>query len=334
MPLPWPGSSARMADDEPATLPRSGTGPDAVGDAAYGDGLAGPAVFPERNQHQGQGQEREQGPDPDQEAVPAGEDVVAAAGLQAITRATAGLIDPDDFLQVLHDMKSRVARIEIGGRPVGTGVLVAPDVVLTASHVVGAALESGMLPDSLEARFDYGTPPGAGRAAPHERGVRVPLTELLASSPPSPAERSFSPLPDRLDYALLRVGGGQVPYAPGDLSLDCGARGHYRLEPGTYDFHGTRLLFIVHHPLGEPTQITYTTARTEINDQGTRIRYPEVNTTPGSSGGPVVDPGGRLVGIHHYAADGVNQGIPASAIARAVADGPHAWILDPPRPAT
>jgi len=292
-----------------------------------------PADFSEQNEEQGQD------PHPDQE-VSADEDVGTAAGLEAITRASAGLIDPEDFLQVLHDMKSRVARIEIGGRPVGTGVLVAPDVVLTASHVVGAALESGRLPDSLEARFDFGTPSGTERTAPHERGVRVQLTELLASSPPSPAERAGSPLswdvpPDQLDYALLRVGGGQVPYASDDLSpgRDArGPRGHYRLEPGTYDFSGTRLLFIVHHPLGEPTRITYTAARTTINDQGTRIRYPEVNTTPGSSGGPVVDPRGRLVGIHHYAAGGVNQGVPASAIARAVADGPHAWILDPPSP--
>ncbi|WP_175430333.1 trypsin-like peptidase domain-containing protein [Streptomyces hawaiiensis] len=328
--------------DEPAARPRSGTGPDAVVDAAYGDGPGGPAVFSGQNQDQGQGQGQGH-PDPDKEAVSVGEDVVAAAGLEAITRATAGLIDPEDFLQILHDMKRRVARIEIGGRPVGTGVLVAPDVVLTASHVVGTALESERLPDSLEARFDFGTPSGVERTAPHERGVRVPLTELLASSPPSPAERAGSPLswdapPDQLDYALLRVGGGQAPYLTGDLSLDRdargprGARGHYRLEPGTYDFHGTRLLFIVHHPLGEPARITYTTAQTEINDQGTRIRYPEVNTTPGSSGGPVVDPRGRLVGIHHYAADGVNQGVPASAIARAVVDGPHAWILDPPSP--
>ena len=292
-----------------------------------------PADFSEQNEEQGQD------PHPDQE-VSADEDVGTAAGLEAITRASAGLIDPEDFLQVLHDMKSRVARIEIGGRPVGTGVLVAPDVVLTASHVVGAALESGRLPDSLEARFDFGTPSGTERTAPHERGVRVQLTELLASSPPSPAERAGSPLswdvpPDQLDYALLRVGGGQVPYASDDLSpgRDArGPRGHYRLEPGTYDFSGTRLLFIVHHPLGEPTRITYTAARTTINDQGTRIRYPEVNTTPGSSGGPVVDPRGRLVGIHHYAAGGVNQGVPASAIARAVADGrmPGSWIRRAP----
>lgn len=91
---------------------------------------------------------RPQGQDLDQEAA-ADEDGVAGAGLEAVTRAAAGLIDPEDHIQVVHDMMRRVARIEIGGRPVGTGVLVAPDVVLTASHAVGAALESGRLPDSL-----------------------------------------------------------------------------------------------------------------------------------------------------------------------------------------
>ncbi|MFG3141697.1 trypsin-like peptidase domain-containing protein [Streptomyces sp. NPDC048211] len=276
----------------------------------------------------------EVGSDTADKAASTAEDALAEAGLQAITRAAAGLIDPVDLIQVLHDMMSRVARIEVAGRTVGTGVLVAPDVVLTAGHVLIPLLESGRLPAALEARFDFVTPATAARAAPHERGVRAPLTELLALSPPTDSELASSPLsweapPDRLDFALLRTGSGPVPPAPGSQ----GARGHYRLEPNDYGFRHANLLFVVHHPLGEPARISYTLVPAEINSAGTRIRYRDVNTTPGSSGGPVVDPGGRLVGIHHYAAGGVNQGIPASAIARAVAGGPHAWVLDPPAPA-
>ncbi|MFK0113222.1 trypsin-like peptidase domain-containing protein [Streptomyces sp. NPDC091217] len=265
-------------------------------------------------------------------------DAAYAAGLEGITRATAGLVDPTDLIRVLRDMTVRVARVEMGGRPVGTGVLVAPDVLLTAGHVLGTALEPGRLPDGLEARFDFLTPHGDGRAAPHERGIRVRLTELLACSPPTVAERNASPLswealPDHLDYALLQVARGPVPYRPAALSADPGPRGHYLLEPDTYDFHHANLLFVVHHPLGEPTRVSYTTAPAAINDEGTRIRYQNVNTTPGSSGGPVVDLRGRLVGIHHYSAGAVNQGVPASAIARSLAGGPHARILDPRPPA-
>ncbi|MDX3585741.1 trypsin-like peptidase domain-containing protein [Streptomyces europaeiscabiei] len=281
---------------EHATPPDNGPGPDTAGDAAY------------------------------------------AAGLEGITRATAGLVDPADLIRVLRDMTVRVARVESGGQPVGTGVLVAPDILLTAGHVLETALEPGTLPDGLEARFDFLTPYGDGRAAPHERGIRVRLTELLACSPPTAAERNASPLsweapPDHLDYALLRVGCGPVPYRPAALSAGPNPRGHYLLEPDTYDFHRANLLFVVHHPLGEPTRVSYTTAPAVINDEGTRIRYQNVNTTPGSSGGPVVDLRGRLVGIHHYAAGAVNQGVPASAIARSVAGGPHARILDPHPPA-
>ncbi|MCX4481898.1 trypsin-like peptidase domain-containing protein [Streptomyces cellulosae] len=272
-------------------------------------------------------------------------DTAYAAGLEGITRATAGLVDPADLIQVVRDMTVRVARVEWGGRPVGTGVLVAPDVLLTAGHVLGTALEPGRLPDGLEARFDFRTHYGDGRSAPHERrsapherGMRVPLTELLACSPPTDAERNASPLswqasPDHLDYALLRVGLEPVAGRHTAVSADLGPRGHYLLEPDPYDFHHANLLIVVHHPLGEPTRISYTTAPVVINDEGTRIRYQNVNTTPGSSGGPVVDLQGRLVGVHHYAAGGVNQGVPASAIARSVASGPHARILDPRPPA-
>ncbi|MEX0171451.1 trypsin-like peptidase domain-containing protein [Streptomyces sp. LMG1-1-1.1] len=262
----------------------------------------------------------------------------AYGGLEGINRATAGLIDPVDLIRVVRDMMGRVARVEIGGLPVGTGVLVGPDVLLTAGHVLGAAREPGTLPEGLEARFDFLTPDGDGRAAPHERGTRLRLTELLAFRPPTDAERNASPLaweapPSHLDYALLRIGGGPVAYGPAPLSAGTVPRGHYLLERDTYDFHHANLLFVVHHPLGEPTRVSYTTAPAVVNDQGTRIRYQNVNTTPGSSGGPIVDLRGRLVGIHHYAAGAVNQGVPASMIARSVATGPHARLLDPSPPA-
>ncbi|MEU8834384.1 trypsin-like peptidase domain-containing protein [Streptomyces sp900116325] len=262
-----------------------------------------------------------------------------ATGLEVITRASAGLVDPADLIRVLRDMMVRVARVEIGGRPVGTGVLVAPDVLLTAGHVLGTAREPGILPEGLEARFDFVTPDGDGRVAPHERGMRARLTEVLESSPPTAAERNASPLawdasPRHLDYALLRVG-RPMAYSPAFLPSGTGPRGHYLLEQDTYDFHHANLLFVVHHPLGEPTRVSHTTTPVVVNDEGTRIRYQNVNTTPGSSGGPIVDLRGRLVGIHHYAAGAVNQGIPARMIARAVARGPHARILNlsPPPPA-
>ncbi|MFJ5834952.1 trypsin-like peptidase domain-containing protein [Streptomyces sp. NPDC093089] len=264
-------------------------------------------------------------------------DTAYEAGLEVITRAGAGLVDPADLIRVLRDMMARVARVEIGGRPVGTGVLVAPDVLLTAGHVLGTVQEPGMLPDGMEARFGFVTPYGDGEVAPHERGMRARLTELLVSSPPTEAERNASPLawdasPRHLDYALLRLG-RPMAYSPASLPSGSGPRGHYLLERETYDLYHANLLFVVHHPLGEPVRVSYTSAPVVVNDQGTRIRYQNVNTTPGSSGGPIVDLRGRLVGIHHYAAGAVNQGVPASMIARAVAMSRHAGILDPSPPA-
>ncbi|MFJ8493432.1 trypsin-like peptidase domain-containing protein, partial [Streptomyces sp. NPDC094038] len=237
------------------------------------------------------------------------------AGLQAITAATAGLIESSALIRVIDDATRRVAMIEVDGQAAGTGVLVGQDLLLTAAHVVRGTRQAAAR-GSLVARFDF---VAGAETAPFETGVRVPVLQILASSPPSDEEEAGSAVTwevpaNRLDYAMLRLESPPPDSAVGTVR----PRGQYMLQEEDYDFGTPGIVFIVQHPLRMPQTISYTTGPLQINEARTRIRYRNVNTAAGSSGSPVIDAQGRLLGIHHYAARGVNQGVPASAIARAV----------------
>jgi len=249
-------------------------------------------------------------------------------GLEAITAVTAGLEDPRAQVQALLDAMRRTARIEIGGLARGTGFLVGPDLLLTAAHVIDARRWPPDPRPDVVARFDYGLEPGR---SPAETGVVVPVVGFVAASLPTAGEvdghagEADAPT-DRLDFALLRLGFA-VP-DPTTTGGDAPRRGCYRVDPAEYDFARSPLLFIVQHPLGQTQRVTWIRSAPVPNPGRTRIRYGG-NTLAGSSGSAVVDIQGRLVAVHHYSERGRNQGVPLSAIARALRDGGHGPLLVP-----
>lgn len=246
--------------------------------------------------------------DSEQEPVP---------GLQALTEPAAGLTDAASFVEAVRGAADRVAMLRRAGQPVGTAALVGPDLLLTAAHV----LDARTLPPSvanLVAVFDYRPRPDR---SPADTGIPIRVTEFLTGSLPSDAEVAARHLdweaaPDRLDFAVLRLA---YPLP------DAGRRGHFYLDPDDYEFSPVGVLFIFQHPLGSMLMVS-TTSGAEQNNAGTRIRY-RANTTPGSSGSPVIDARGRLVALHHYSAGTANQGVPSSRIATAVRTSGQGWIL-------
>lgn len=245
--------------------------------------------------------------------------------LEAITSPPSGLGDPKAYAQAIINATRRIAMIEVAGRPRGTGLLVGPDLLLTAAHVLDSRCWPP--PDAVDvvAVFDYFPMPGR---SPAETGTRVGVSEFVYGSLPTEAEADGRVLDwdapaDRLDFAILRLA-SRVPDAPGAPM----PRGHYRLGPESYAFDQAPLLFIVQHPLGEFQAFSYVRQSPQRNDKGTRIRY-RSNTLLGSSGSPVIDTVGRLVAIHHYSATGTNQAVPVSEIAKTILASPYASLLAP-----
>jgi Trypsin-like peptidase domain/Effector-associated domain 1 len=221
-----------------------------------------------------------------------------------------GFSDIAEWSHQLARIRNTVCRLERGGSPIGTGFLVAPDLVLTAFHAVQGYRDTTGGP-FLTCRFDY-----AIESTGAQFGVVAPIAErnwLLAYSPPSPIDASRSdalPTPYDLDYALLRladpIGRGLSPAGEkqrGWLPL----REHFEMPAPK------ETVSIVQHPLGQPLTIAIGTV-VGTNANGTRLRY-EVDTSKGSGGAPCFDAGLNLVAMHQASYPGsYQQGIPIDRI--------------------
>jgi hypothetical protein len=239
-----------------------------------------------------------------------------APSLEALTDPSSGLSYVDGLFAVFRAASRRTALVERAGQPVGTALLVGTDLLLTAAHVLDARIlpDPGAALANMTAVFDFR--PAAG-TSPVETGIAIRVTRFLAGSLPSVNETVARHLDweapgDRLDFALLRLA-HPLP--------DAAERGYFSLDPASYGFSATGILYIFQHPLGAP-QMVSATAGAVTNASGTRVRY-RANTIRGSSGSPVIDIRGRLVAMHHFATGNQNQGVPSARIAMALADGPY-----------
>lgn len=251
-------------------------------------------------------------------------------GLEAVHRPQDGMPEIDAQIRVFESARDRVAKIEKYGNAAGTGVLVGPDLLLTAFHVLGHDTDLPSV-DGVVAIFDFIN--SAHAMTPAETGMPVGVAAYLDGSPPRDEELQPSALissgvtsgaqPPRLDFALLRL----EDLAPGTTSKDGSVypRGFYTLSTNMYSFDSTALLYAVQHPMGGPMRVTPVT-QARLNQATTRVQY-MTNTLKGSSGSPIINPQGRLVAIHHFSEGLRGQGIPIYAIAAAIHNGPMATEL-------
>jgi hypothetical protein len=197
--------------------------------------------------------------------------------------------DVETFRAKLATVEAAICQVDADGS-LGTGTLIAPDIVITNRHVVRNKLDDqDELTGKILCRFDFKSN-GRGATTPV---VEVGVTAVLASRRHAPEDLVAGPMtadPDALDYVLLKLERklGDEPVIPGGEE-----RGHVDVAapPETGVDAG---VLVVQHPNGQPMKIDIgsVTALGQV-----RLRH-TVNTEPGSSGAPVLDAALRMVAIH------------------------------------
>jgi hypothetical protein len=260
--------------------------------------------------------------------------------LERYIKPTNAYLDVAAWRTRLGEIEGHVCRVEVETdlSPVqGTGFLLGPDMVITNHHVLDSVIagekgqtnQEGMSArrKDVKVRFDYKRMTN-GTCFP---GVTFGLAIdwLIDQSPPSKVDfevdpKSGDPDPQELDYALIRLDGvpGSQPIGGPKADPQSPKRGWIVPRPGKYDFAGSRALFIVQHPKGDPLKLVLDTeAAPRLNANKTRVRY-GTNTEGGSSGSPCFTANWELVALHHGGDPDFtpnhqptyNEGIPFSAI--------------------
>lgn len=240
----------------------------------------------------------------------AGTGVAGANGnLEALlSRVASPYQDVVAFRGNLSKLEGQVCRVTCGLS--GTGILIAPDIVVTNRHVVRNVLaDRGELTATVTCTFDdkkgdstYTTPKKT-----------VSVSKVIASSPhaaedtkPGPPNASM----EFLDYALLRLSErvGEQPIVHGGDE-----RGWIDISEVPEAPALNSGLIVLQHPRAQPMKIDIGAV---VENAPTRFRH-TVNTERGSSGAPVFDAALKLAGLHHAGhetgpggAPGFNQAIP------------------------
>lgn len=216
-------------------------------------------------------------------------------GFEAIVSGN-GLHAPLDWARRLLQLSRSVCHISVGvdgDAKQGSGVLVAPDTVLTAFHVVESLFAAGADPRSVRVTFDTTARGSAasftlardwkGAASPHQVGLL--------------GDQNL----EALDFSFLKLSEPATGRTPIDIAA----------APSS-----DRAVVVIQHPGGGAQRLSIGAVLT--NSVSSLIRY-DADTLPGSSGGLVVTSGLEPLAVHHYGSrsEGYNQGIPLVEIARA-----------------
>ena len=185
-----------------------------------------------------------------------------------------------------------VGRVEVPeDRAIGTGWLIAPDLLLTNWHVLPKQeyAAEGVV------RFGY-MQDGAGVKIAGERVVKLD-PEFYFTSPD-----------DKLDFALVRLkekplAEKMLPTGVGDLSmLDLVQQGKHRGYLVAAPKYITNLLpvNIIQHPSGDRLKVVMTQNLVADDATDTRVHY-YADTKNGSSGAPVFNRLWEVIALHHSA---------------------------------
>jgi Trypsin-like peptidase domain len=252
-------------------------------------------------------------------------------GLEALTSAGNPFLDTTRFARWMISAERHVCRVRCG-QVMGTGFLIAPDLVITCYHVVKQHISGQAAASRVSVLFDFrrdatGNDPqedaeawieiDAGWKIPWSRYASYDIT-LSGNEPTS----------EELDYAILKLRRSVGNEAPAnepeprswiDVSED-------RQLPA----NGEPVLIVQHPGIPEatppaqyPLQIAFSTPGFDGPiSSGARVRY-KPSTLPGSSGSPVFGRSLTAFALHHNRGQidpsstslhENNQGIPLASI--------------------
>jgi len=206
-------------------------------------------------------------------------------GLEKLFGDRKPFADAKKWLAQGNEVSDRVCAIRVNDIPRGTGFLVAPDLVMTAYHVVKDIVQKKVPIAQLRFIFDHvGSTP-----------------EIAFDSHSEPCE-VFSP-ESELDFAIIRL--AENPQ-----------RGWLDLPRDPYEFSHRVGLAIIQHPQGEPQRLALGPDQPEFVGDGVHLKY-TVPTNGGSSGSPVLvtNDDWAIVALHKGYTSDRNRGVIMSLIA-------------------
>jgi hypothetical protein len=253
--------------------------------------------------------------------------------LEDIVRDDGGFQDVIPWVERLDKLRTQICRIECPvNQAVGTGWLVANDLILTNWHVVRPVLAGKRQPTDVVCRFDYATS-SAGTNTGVTCGLAANWCEAFSeASSVELGTGQDGPTTEQLDYALLRL--AKPMGTTNGANAAGGPRGFITTKRGTASPADNSVVFVLQHPLGDPLKMAIGVARS-TNANTTRVTH-DANTESGSSGSPCLNAKLELVALHNAGDplyDGVigtpmqNQAVPLEPIlARLETQGaPQFW---------
>jgi hypothetical protein len=218
-------------------------------------------------------------------------------------------------------LEQQVCRIErLNGQPLGTGFLVASNLVMTGEHVVNPRGLPEPPPDVI-ARFDCAVSPETGAVLAGTPFSMDPSRWLVASSPTF--GRAEGPT---VGTAVIRLA---EPAGLGRRGLDADVRGWVELVDAVAQAPESSSLAIMQHPEGLPLKVAFhTQAVLGIDPTNGRLMY-RTDTGPGSSGAPCFDLDWKFVAMHEgrdVRGGNHNQGVPWLMIKEWL-EGLQRWAL-------
>jgi S1-C subfamily serine protease len=236
-------------------------------------------------------------------AVSAAGRVLVDGQSHSLEAAVRHVVQRVDVLQLRTSIglaEQQVGSVQTNGKGFGTAFLIAPDRVMTNWHVAEVIDDGTVSPLAVEILFDFkkdaigATLPGVGVKLAADWLIHHRPYVPFDTEPPPQAD----PAPTDLDYAIIRL---ERKFGEEDMAIPIFAnhtrRGWFDLARHRPPPAAHEPIYLLGHPEGDPLTASMGSV-VEHAGQGRRVRH-DAYSEGGSSGSPLFNGNGELIGLHH-----------------------------------